>query len=208
MFLLKFCFISFLAFNHFSRVFAGYDVVGKNLTNFLKHRGKRGLIFNNGGAAKFVIGPIFPITLADPIVWRSLICSYNIHVGNYKIPSEPLYPWDKWETFYARSNQGSSYPQTDGSREFLYGVLENYMTASHGNGRDCLLRSICENAQIHHHMDLFGQVLDVILTPGKGDVAPIYNHAYEMGRRGVDCFQYYNKCPKGLCFIDQFLYES
>ncbi|XP_065361818.1 uncharacterized protein LOC135955395 [Calliphora vicina] len=155
-----------------------------------------------------VIGPIQPITLADPIVWRSLICSYNIHVGNYQIPSTPLYPWDKWENFYVRSNQGRAHIKPDESREFLYLVLENYMNLSHGNGKECLLRSICENAQIHKHMDLFAEILNVILTPGYGDVDGIYGHAYEMGRAGADCFKYYSKCPPGFCFLDQFLHLS
>lgn len=110
------------------------------------------------------MGPIFPITLADPIAWRSLICLYNIHVGDYKIPSFPLYPWDKWENLYVRSNQGRAIAKPDESREFLYLVLENYMSSRYGNGRECMLRSICENAQIHHQMDLFGQILNIILT--------------------------------------------
>lgn len=111
------------------------------------------------------MGPIHPITSADPIPWRSLICLYNIHVGNYKIPSTPLYPWDKWENLYVRSFSDSQVQlKTDQSREFLYLVLENYMNDKHGHGKECLLRAICENAQIHHHVDIFSEILNVILT--------------------------------------------
>ena len=47
-----FFFICLLLIGHLSWVFAGGYAVSVNLTNFLAHRQKRGLIFNNGGAAK------------------------------------------------------------------------------------------------------------------------------------------------------------
>lgn len=51
--------IYFVLFSHLSWSFAGYGV-GRNLTNFFKHRQKRGLIFNNGGATKVKFGIIKP----------------------------------------------------------------------------------------------------------------------------------------------------
>lgn len=112
-----------------------------------------------------------PVRLDDPVSWRSMVCSYTIQGGQYSVPTEPLYPWDKWENTFARSlNQMKSkfenygdYEQ-DESREFVYTVLENYMSRNNANGHQCMLRAICENAQVHHHVDVFAKVLNIILT--------------------------------------------
>ncbi|XP_005189758.1 uncharacterized protein LOC101897828 [Musca domestica] len=188
-------------------VFGGLNA-DRNLTDFRRQREKRGLIFENGGAIKLVIGPIMPIPFGDPIVWRSLICAYNIHVGDYKMPTTPLYPWDKWENIYARSKGYTGKIEPDFSRELFYTGLESFMDRISGNGRECLLRSICENAQVDHYMDFFGEILNVILTPGKEDLDEVYHTAYEMGRNGIDCLQYYSKCPKGSNIFDNVIEEN
>lgn len=112
-----------------------------------------------------------PVRLADPISFRSLVCSYTLQGGHYKIPPEPTYPWDKWEDTFARSlnhmktkfeRYGDYEP--DESREFVYMVLEKYMSRNGNDGHQCLLRAICENAQIHEQVDIFSKILDVILT--------------------------------------------
>jgi len=33
-----------------------------------------------------------------------------------------------------------------------------------GHGRQCLLRGICENAQVHHHVGIMAELLNVLLT--------------------------------------------
>lgn len=91
---------------------------------------------------------------------------YNLQIGEYLIPSKPLYPWDKWENLYARSNHQRQFlnPAPDGSRELFYELLENFISQNATNGRHCLLRSICENAQVHHHLGILSEILNVILT--------------------------------------------
>ncbi|XP_059224322.1 uncharacterized protein LOC131997378 [Stomoxys calcitrans] len=182
--------------------------VGHNLSDFTQHRQKRGLIFQNGGIAKIVFGPVFPIVLGDAISWRSILSLIVFHCGEFKVPDSPLYPWDKWENIYARSQSNLGQLEPDISREFIYTAIEYFMERSHGIGRTCLLRSICENAQVHHHMDVFGEVLNVILTPGKETLDPVYQEAYQIGSNGADCFRYYGDCPKGSNFFDQFIEES
>lgn len=112
-----------------------------------------------------------PVPLADPVSFRSLVCSYTLQGGHYTIPTEPLYPWDKWENTFARSlkQMKSKFErygeyETDGSREFVYTLLEEYIGRNNANGHQCLLRAICENAQVQHHEDVFAQVLNVVLT--------------------------------------------
>lgn len=112
-----------------------------------------------------------PVTLADPVSFRSLVCSYTLQGGQYPLPTEPLYPWDKWEDIYARSlkevkSKFERYGEydDDGSREFVYTLLENYIGRNNANGHQCLLRAICENAQVHRHDDLYSEILNVVLT--------------------------------------------
>ncbi|XP_046808499.1 uncharacterized protein LOC111688933 [Lucilia cuprina] len=185
-----------------------------NLTKFHSQRQKRGLIFTNGGTLKLSIGPSMPVRLADPIAFRSLVCSYSLQGGHYKIPPEPTYPWDKWEDTFARSlnqmrrrfeNYGE-YEQ-DESREFLYMVLEKYMSRNNVDGRQCLLRAICENAQVHEHIGVFANVLDVVLTPGKENLDNSYRMALQAGRHGADCIKLFNSCPKGSSLLDQYIDE-
>ncbi|KAI8123497.1 hypothetical protein CVS40_5825 [Lucilia cuprina] len=196
-----------------SFVAAGFGT-SVNLTKFHSQRQKRGLIFTNGGTLKLSIGPSMPVRLADPIAFRSLVCSYNLQGGHYKIPPEPTYPWDKWEDTFARSlnqmrrrfeNYGE-YDQ-DESREFLYMVLEKYMSRNNVDGRQCLLRAICENAQVHEHIGVFANVLDVVLTPGKENLDNSYRMALQAGRHGADCIKLFNSCPKGSSLLDQYIDE-
>ena len=119
-----------------------------------------------------------PVRLADPITWRSLVNSINLQGGHYALPTEPLYPWDKYEDIFARSMKNiammqardhsvnsAELPETDDSRLFVYRVIEKYLDLQNsGTGQACLLRSICENAQIHLHVGMYSEILNLILT--------------------------------------------
>lgn len=102
----------------------------------------------------------------DPIEWRSIVSINNIQGGHYPLPSEPTYPWEKWEDTFARSMksfQGQADFETDDSRLFAYILLEALMERQHGNGHRCLLRSICQNAQVDEHVGILSEIMDVIL---------------------------------------------
>ncbi|XP_013115584.1 uncharacterized protein LOC106093128 [Stomoxys calcitrans] len=185
-----------------------------NLKAFRRHRERRGLVFTNGGIIKLSIGPSIQVALADPVPFRSLVYSFNVQGGQYTIPTEPLYPWDKWENTFARSlkqiksrfeDWGEN--KDDGSREFLYTVLEDYMARNNANGHQCLLRAICQNAQVQRHEGIFAQLLDVILTPGHENLDKSYVMAMQAGRYGVDCLTMYYLCPTGSSPLDQYINE-
>ncbi|KAI8041134.1 hypothetical protein M5D96_005386 [Drosophila gunungcola] len=155
---------------------SAYDVVeptvGQNITEYLHARQKRHqLIYRNGGTIRLVVGAVMSTQLEDPVVWRSMVYYYVLHFGAFTLPSAPLYPWDKWETIYARSLQEKirslDESHEDDTRTFAYAALENYMdqvSGSVGRGRQCLLRGICENAQVHHHHGIMAELLNVLLT--------------------------------------------
>ncbi|KAH8250984.1 hypothetical protein KR026_002774 [Drosophila bipectinata] len=195
---------------------AAFDIVspsvGQNLTGFLHVRQKRHqLIYRNGGTIRLVVGPVMATQLEDPVSWRNVVYYYVIHCGAFTLPSAPLYPWDKWETIYARSLQekikGLDESHEDDTRIFAYAVLENYMdrvSGSVGKGRQCLLRGICENAQVHRHHGIMAELLNVLLTPGKASIDVAYKEALEAGRAGVDCLAQFADCPKGESLLDAY----
>ncbi|XP_037948404.1 uncharacterized protein LOC119679887 [Teleopsis dalmanni] len=183
-----------------------------NITDFVQHRQKRHLIFQNGGTIKLSLGPSMPVPLDDPVTWRALVCSYNLQGGHYTMPTTPLYPWDKWEHIFSRSlkkieNNIRADNGRDDARLFVYTALENYMSRKNGNGRACLLRSICENAQVDHYVGIFGTILNIVLTPGKQQLNSIYTAASEAGKLGADCVKLYADCPSGANILDGFLHD-
>lgn len=147
-----------------------------NLTEFLSHRQRRGLIFQNSGSIKFSIGPSLPIPLGDHVSFRSAVLSFTLQTSS-NLPTTPIWPWDKWESTFARSLQqmrrnierntaNGVVRYADDARLLTYTVLEEYMGRRNNNmivGRQCLLRSICENAQVHHHVGIFSEILNIVL---------------------------------------------
>ncbi|XP_017009567.2 uncharacterized protein [Drosophila takahashii] len=198
---------------------SAYDVVnpsvGQNITEYLHARQKRHqLIYRNGGTIRLVVGPVLATQLEDPVVWRSMVYYYVLHFGAFTLPSAPLYPWDKWETIYARSLQEKirSLDQSheDDTRTFVYAALENYMdqvSGSVGRGRQCLLRGICENAQVHYHVGIMAELLNVLLTPGKTRLDLAYTEALAAGKAGIDCLSHFSDCPRGESVLDAYAVE-
>ncbi|XP_067613000.1 uncharacterized protein [Eurosta solidaginis] len=183
--------------------------VGANLTEFMKlNRQRRTLIYNGSGSVKIDAGAISGIDLGDPIAWRNLVCINNIQGGFYPVPSTPLYPWDKWEDTFARFSRHSRSDVdyiADDSRKLVYNVLEILMERQHGAGHICLLRSICQNAQVDEHIGMFSEIMDVVLSPGKEDIDITYNEASLAGKAGADCLHLYAGCRVGTNLLDQYL---
>ncbi|XP_017063349.1 uncharacterized protein LOC108102720 [Drosophila eugracilis] len=195
---------------------SAYDVVnppvGQNISEYLHARQKRHqLIYRNGGTIRLVVGPVMATQLEDPVVWRSMVYYYTLHCGVFTLPSAPLYPWDKWETIYARALQEKirklDESHEDDTRVFVYAALEIYMdqvSGSIGQGRQCLLRGICENAQVNHHVGIMAELLNVLLTPGKARLDEAYTEALTAGKAGIDCLSHFQDCPKGESVLDGF----
>ncbi|XP_022216821.2 uncharacterized protein LOC111070522 [Drosophila obscura] len=195
-------------------------LTSRNVTEFLGHRQKRWLIYQNSGSMKFSIGPSLPIPLEDHVTFRSCVLSFTLQGGTYSLPTSPIWPWDKWEGTFARSltqmrrnierhaaaNGDTRY--ADDARLLVYTALEEYIGRRNDDmavGRQCLLRSICENAQIHQHIGVFSEILNIVLSPGKADLDKCYHDAYEAGKAGADCLGLYRACPRGGNFLDELL---
>ncbi|KAH8304909.1 hypothetical protein KR018_012645 [Drosophila ironensis] len=197
---------------------AAFDLVDtssvalQNLTGYLHARQKRHqLIYRNGGTIRLVVGPVMNAQLEDPVTWRSMVYYYVLHCGAFTLPSAPLYPWDKWETIYERSLQEKirqlDETHEDTTRIFAYTALERYMdqvAGLVGLGRQCLLRGICENAQVHRHVGIMAELLNILLTPGKTRLDAAYTEALESGKAGIDCLKRFADCPRGKSVLDAF----
>uniref|UniRef100_A0A1I8Q904 Uncharacterized protein n=1 Tax=Stomoxys calcitrans TaxID=35570 RepID=A0A1I8Q904_STOCA len=125
--------------------------------------------------------------------------TYNLQF-QYGVPPEPIYWWDKWDRRNFASNGGTDILHTDEAQEFLYAFAEQLMDRRQQNGRQCLLKAICENAQIHVHQGLYSELLHRFLRPHY-NMDAAYVDAWHMGQKGVDCQTSYPKATN--CLLDQ-----
>lgn len=126
-----------------------------NISDWRQGRQKRHLIFNDGGINKLAIGLSLPMELGDKKPWRQLTCSWNLQ-AQYSPPSTPLYPWNKWDgrsLMQARKmyDEYGTYGEDQFSR-FVYMGLETYLNRRGKNGRECLMKAFCENAQSYDEL--------------------------------------------------------
>lgn len=143
-------------------IFASACSCDSNRTEFsneVHHRDKRFVSFViGGGVAKIVLGALFPVFFHHKLK-RSLNCAVNLQ-ANYAIPSQIVWPVPE-QVFKERLSDES----VDNSRPQLYKVLERMIDNWGRNGRECLLRTICEVAETPlSHNGMFGEILDVIFT--------------------------------------------
>lgn len=92
----------------------------------------------------------------------------------------------------------------DSSRKIAYEVIEEMLTKEGKNGRQCLLRSICEVAETPvNHNGLVGELLQLFFTPGAHEkLHEDYRLARKAGLNNVNCEKLYPKCPFGHGMLD------
>uniref|UniRef100_A0A182JXQ2 Uncharacterized protein n=1 Tax=Anopheles christyi TaxID=43041 RepID=A0A182JXQ2_9DIPT len=161
-------------------------------------RAKRWLNYPiNGGVAKIVLGCVVPIRFHHPLS-RVIVNTYNLQ-ANYRIPATIIYPHPE-SVFQNRAVGGE-----DQGRRQLFAVLEQAFSRSGRNGRACLLRAVCEVAEMPlKHNGLIGEIIDVIFTPSPSDspLDPDYLLAQSYGQQGRDCTVQYPDCPLGHGLFD------
>ncbi|XP_053691832.1 uncharacterized protein LOC128740320 [Sabethes cyaneus] len=163
-----------------------------------RSRIKRWLTFSpNGGTAKIVIGCIVPIRFAHKL-FRQLNMIVNLQ-ANYNIPQTLIWPVPE-SIFKSRLND----EYVDHSRGQLYQLLEAKLDSWGSDGRECLLRTICEVAEAPlSHNGMMGEILDVIFTPYEVEpIADVYLQAKRQGNSGANCGQIYQKCPTGRGLLE------
>ncbi|KAM7356285.1 uncharacterized protein ACRADG_002090 [Cochliomyia hominivorax] len=88
----------------------------------------------------------------------------------------------------------------------VYKALEGLGNRIGLSGRDCLLKSICENAEtpFHYYNGLIAELFYVLLTPSSSaDKLSThsdneYYYAEHLGRSGANCHRVFKDCPRSL----------
>ncbi|KAH0549491.1 hypothetical protein KQX54_009732 [Cotesia glomerata] len=92
-------------------------------------------------------------------------------------------------------------------RRIFYQLVEQELQRWSGNGKACMLKSICEASSVPLNREtLVENLLHVVLTPDYGNNSTFadkdYTEAALVGRRRDDCALIYSHCPEGYGLLD------
>lgn len=163
-------------------------------------RQKRFLLFNpNGGVAKYVAGYLGPID-TEKFINCNAIRNFQFQ---YDLPTNITTIFSKVPA-RQRSMNGEPHFKPDTSRKIAYELVEAVLAREGKNGRECLLRTICEVAETPmEHNGLVGELLQTFFTPGKHEKLPRdYIHARQAGINRIDCVKLFPDCPFGDGILD------
>ncbi|CAO1347330.1 unnamed protein product [Diamesa serratosioi] len=174
----------------------------KSENELIFNRQKRFLIFPNGGTAKFVGGYLGPIDTPKFINCNAI---RNVQY-QYDLPANVKSLFNKF------SNRGRSIGSDenerklvgDSTRQIAYELVEEIMQRDGKNGRECLMRTICEVAETPlKHNGLMGEVLQMFFSPGQHElIHQDYKDAHKAGLNRIDCLNMYPNCPIGNGLLD------
>lgn len=152
------------------------------------------------------MGIVCPVQFGDNSK-RSLNLAYNFQ-SQYSLPPEVINMFKApFFTGFIKRNSRELAPASDESRLFMYSALQKTWDRRGRNGRECILRAICEVAESPFgHNGMFGQIVDAIFTPHSedehhGEGTP-FQDAREAGLSHADCGATYKLCPFGEGFLD------
>ncbi|KAL1506606.1 hypothetical protein ABEB36_005935 [Hypothenemus hampei] len=179
----------------------------------IHHRQKRYLLFPFQGTFKTVLSFAIPWKLGPK---QEMGVGWNFQF-QYPLPYNTTafsnYPPTLSRS--ARDKRDSSEIMSD--RAMFYRGVESFLERHDINGKQCLLKTICENADYNHFTDESGllvQILHVFLTPNNGNgvdpmLDPDYSDAQKAGEFGVDCTSSYPDCNMERSFFNLFsIYEN
>ncbi|XP_047536234.1 uncharacterized protein LOC125070414 isoform X1 [Vanessa atalanta] len=89
-----------------------------------------------------------------------------------------------------------------GERALMYGIAEDLIANFGLDGKECLLRAICEiNAHPLTNFGFIGEVMKLFFNPSKSPYSSMlaeYVEAQRAGESGGECWPYYRLCPKSI----------
>lgn len=113
------------------------------------------------------MGILVPVVTGDKKNWRSLNLGYNLQAQYIPLPSV-IYPWSSFGRSLIDQKQnfirnGTYAP--DKTRLFMYNLIETIMSRRGSDGKECLLKSICEAAHSPiEKFSVFDEILHLLLT--------------------------------------------
>lgn len=125
--------------------------------------------------------------------------------GNWVPLPKVIWPWPRFHRSLIdqRINYGTSHSM-DRTREFAYLAVESFIDRNGDNGKQCLLRAICEAAKFPiKPKGVFDEILHLFLTPNENEVDNDYVDAMLVGKYGVDCQRLYSQCVSGCGLLDR-----
>uniref|UniRef100_A0A336MZT0 CSON007691 protein n=1 Tax=Culicoides sonorensis TaxID=179676 RepID=A0A336MZT0_CULSO len=88
------------------------------------------------------------------------------------------------------------------TRQRIYEWIESKLNVNAINGKECLLRAICEysNSSFSKHNGFLGDLFHIVLSPHTSKKEPNLDKYYEAETRGitVGCIQYVSKCDTDI----------
>jgi hypothetical protein len=83
-------------------------------------------------------------------------------------------------------------------------MIQEVLSKEGKNGRQCLLRTICEVAETPlRHNGIIGELLEALFTPSEHEIIHSdYRDARKAGLHHVDCIQMYPQCILGHGILD------
>lgn len=108
-----------------------------------------------------------PVVTGDKVNWRSLNLGYNLQAQYTPLPSV-IYPWSRFSRSLVEQKQNFIQNGTytpDKTRLFMYNVIEMIMNRRGINGKECLLKAICEAAHSPiQKFSVFDEILHLLLS--------------------------------------------
>ncbi|CAG9791027.1 unnamed protein product [Diatraea saccharalis] len=165
-------------------------------------RQKRGLIFPPTSLYGTFVAIAVPVDIPD----KNVFVSYNFE-SNYSVVTNIT---EIDEVLFPNLPLISSRQSRSITRELVYTVLENRFKQHGMQGRECMLRNICEAAETTlHHNGLLGHIMHIIFTPSSSREEGLDDEYYEAeleGQKG-NCDRYLDDCPYSLFDIITRLVE-
>ncbi|XP_012257670.2 uncharacterized protein LOC105686951 [Athalia rosae] len=151
-----------------------------------------------GGVFKFIIGMGIPITVGE----RLVIYGQNVQF-QYPLPTNASYFTNYFSSTSPKRRRRST---SNYERSLAYAMLERQYERTGANGKQCILRGICEVAETPLQEEgLVGELLHLLLTPDYGGINFVeqdYLDAKQAGLRGENCMELFPECPKGHGILD------
>lgn len=108
-----------------------------------------------------------PVVFGDKKPWRSLNLGYNLQAQYTPLPSI-IYPWSRFRRSLVEQKEHFNRNGTltpDKTRLFMYNVIETIMNRRGIDGKECLLKAICEAAHSPiEKFSVFDEILHLLLT--------------------------------------------
>ncbi|XP_072938391.1 uncharacterized protein [Epargyreus clarus] len=154
---------------------------------------KRGLVFPPTSLYGTFIAIAVPLDIPD----KNVFVSYNFE-SNYSVITNIT---EIDEVIFPNLPIISSRHSRSITRELAYTVLETRFKENGMNGKECMLRNICEAAETPlHHNGLLGHIMHIIFTPSASKEEGLDDEYYQAEADGLkgDCDKYMDLCPLSL----------